>query len=164
MAGKARANIIRILLLAAVLAAADEGTAETKGPAEPSRENKCPVCGMFVYKYPDWIAQMAFQDGSVEFFDGAKDVFKAYFNMKKYIPRKDRRDIAAIFVREYYDLAFIDARRAFFVVGGDVYGPMGHELVPLLSMEDARTFMKDHKGKGILSFQEITPEVVQSLD
>ena len=37
-------------------------------PLKPSKKDKCPVCGMFVFKYPDWVAQIHFTDGPVFFF------------------------------------------------------------------------------------------------
>ncbi len=152
------------LVLVPVLAATDTAAAQMKGPMQPSPEDKCPVCGMFVYKYPDWLAQIIFTDGSVRFFDGPKDLFKYYFNIREYDPSKNGKKVAAVFVREYYDLEFIDARKALFVVGSDVYGPMGHELIPLAALEDANAFMKDHNGKRILLFEKITPQMVRTLD
>jgi nitrous oxide reductase accessory protein NosL len=160
----AKANLIWIAALGAVLLIIGAGLAETKEPVKPSKKDKCPVCGMFVYKYPDWLTEIIFKDESVDFFDGAKDLFKYYFNLRKYRPGKNKKDIAAIYVKEYYDMKLIDARRAFFVIGSDVYGPMGHELIPLANEEDARTFMKDHKGKRILRFEEITPREIEQLD
>ena len=133
-------------------------------PAAPGKKDKCPVCGMFVYKYPDWIGQIGFKDGSTFFFDGAKDLFKYYFNMKKYNPAKTTADIAAIWVTEYYDLASLDAKSAFFVVGSDVYGPMGKELIPFKSAEAAAEFRKDHGGTGVLTFEQIKPAVINKLD
>jgi len=133
-------------------------------PLKLTKEDKCPVCGMFVYKYPDWVGQVIFTDGSGDFFDGAKDLFKYCFNLKKYEPGKKKEDIAAIYVTEYYDMKLIDARKAFFVIGSDVYGPMGHELIPFITEEDAKVFMKDHKGKRILRFEEITPKIIEKLD
>jgi copper chaperone NosL len=138
--------------------------AEDKGPVQPSKKDKCPVCGMFVYKYPDWVGEIIFSDGSMAFFDGAKDLFKYYFNLKKYNPEKTIKDIAAIYVTEYYDMKIIDAKAAFFVIGSDVYGPMGRELIPFVSKADATEFKKDHKGKRILSFEDIKPDVIQKLD
>jgi copper chaperone NosL len=150
---------ILICLLSAVSALALD-----PAPVTPSKKVKCPVCGMFVYKYPDWVGEVIFQDGSMAFFDGAKDLFKYYFNLKKYDPRKTQKDIAAIYVTEYYDLKLMDARKAFFVMGSDVYGPMGRELIPFLSKEDAEAFKRDHKGTRILVFQEITHSVIRKLD
>jgi len=119
---------------------------------------------MFVYRYPDWLAEIIFKDGTVAFFDGAKDLFKYYFNLGTYRPGKTKGDVAAVYVNEYYEMRGIDAREAFFVMGSDVFGPMGHELIPFATEEDARTFMKDHKGKRILRFEEITPRVIDQLD
>jgi nitrous oxide reductase accessory protein NosL len=119
---------------------------------------------MFVAKYPDWVAEIMFPDGYVVFFDGAKDLFKYYFKMEKYDPRRSRQEITAIFVTEYYDLKLIDAQAAFYVIGSNVYGPMGHELIPFASEADAQEFMKDHQGKKIVRFKEISPELIAPLD
>ena len=133
-------------------------------PVKPSKKDKCPVCGMFVYKYPDWVGEIIFKDGTTAFFDGAKDLFKYYFDLKKYNHGKTQKDIAAIYVTEYYDVKLMDAHKAFFVMGSDVYGPMGRELIPFYTKQDAGEFKKDHKGKRILVFKQITPAVIKKLD
>ena len=78
--------------------------------------------------------------------------------------RKMREDIAAIWVTDFYNLQPIDARKAWYVIGSDVMGPMGHELVPLASKEDAADVLKDHKGRRILSFEQVTLDLVLKLD
>ncbi|MGB5985187.1 MAG: nitrous oxide reductase accessory protein NosL [Desulfobacterales bacterium] len=133
-------------------------------PVKPSERDKCPVCGMFVAKYPDWVAQVVFEDASRYFFDGAKDLFKFYFNLKKYAPSQTREKIAGIYVTEYYDMALIDARQAIFVIGSDVYGPMGRELIPLKTEADAQQFADDHRGKQQVRFAEITTHLIDGLD
>ena len=50
----------------------------------------------------------------------------------------------------------IDGTKAFYVINSDVYGPMGEELIPFLTKEDAQTFLMDHKAKKIVIFSEIT--------
>jgi len=164
MVRMAKGNLIRMAALAAVLLITGTGLAETKDPVQPAKKDKCPVCGMFVYKYPDWLAEIIFKDGSVDFFDGAKDLFKYYFNINKYSPGRNKKDIAAVYVMEYYDMQLIEARQAFFVMGSDIYGPMGHELIAFATEADARAFMQDHKGKRILRFEAITPKVIDRLD
>ena len=47
-------------------------------PIKISARDKCPVCGMFVAKYPDWAAQIIFKDGSYAVFDGPKDMFNIF--------------------------------------------------------------------------------------
>jgi len=66
---------------------------------------------MFVAKYPDWMAQVVFKDGSRAYFDGAKDMFKYFFNLKKYNPAKTPGDIQAIWVTDYYELSPVDGRK-----------------------------------------------------
>jgi len=134
-----------------------------------NKEEKCPVCGMFVYKYPRWAAQVFYKKDSVEAhysFDGVKDLMKFYFNPKEWgnFEVKDKGDITKILVTDYYTQKGIDAKKAYFVIGSDVYGPMGDELIPFENEDDAKTFMIDHKGKSLLKFDEITSVGVYKLD
>ena len=133
-------------------------------PLKPTSKDKCPVCGMFVYKYPDWVAQTVFRDGSRVYFDGVKDLMKFYFSVSRYQPGKSRGEITGLYVTDYYSLESIEGTRAFFVIGSDVFGPMGKELIPFGKETEAREFLTDHKGKRILRFQEITPEILKPLD
>ena len=64
------------------------GAAEIAVP-KPSAKDKCPVCGMFVAKYPDWLAAVRFRDGSHVFFDGAKDMFKYLHDPEEIRSRKE---------------------------------------------------------------------------
>jgi nitrous oxide reductase accessory protein NosL len=139
------------------------GAAEIAVP-KPSAKDKCPVCGMFVAKYPDWLAAVRLRDGSHVYFDGAKDMFKYLLDPKKYDPARKQGDIQAAAVMDYYRLDWIDARQAWYVLGSDVYGPMGRELIPLEREADAREFMKDHKGLKIIMYSDVTPEVIKTLD
>jgi copper chaperone NosL len=119
---------------------------------------------MFVAKYPDWLTAIRFRDGSHVFFDGAKDMFKYLQDPKKYNPARKPEDIEAVMVMDYYGLAWIDALKAWYVLGSDVYGPMGRELISLEKEADAKEFMKDHKGSRIIGFSEATREVIRTLD
>ncbi len=147
-----------------ILVAISMASAGEKGPVTLTVKDKCPVCGMFVARYPDFAAEILFKDGSHAAFDGTKDMFKYYFNLAKYNPSKKAVDIAAIYVTDYYDLKWIDAYQAFYVEGSDVYGPMGRELIPFEKEEGAEQFMTDHIGKSRLKFDEITSDLIKRLD
>ena len=151
--------ILAFLLLTASVSWADDPAAGKPGPTD-----KCPVCGMFVAKYPDFIARIDFKDGSRAWFDGSKDLMKYYFDLATYNPAKKAADIASILVTDYYTLKLIDGQKAYYVVGSDVYGPMGRELIPFLEEKAAKEFLKDHNGKSLLQFHEIKPETIKSLD
>ena len=139
-------------------------TAAEKGAVTVPSGAKCPVCGMFVAKFPDWTAVARFKDGAISYYDGPKDMFSHYFDTARYTPGKRQGDIVALSVKEYYSLAMIDARAAFFVTGSNVSGPMGSELIPFKTGKDAKSFKLDHNGKRILRFNEITLQTIKSLN
>lgn len=151
-----------ILSVWAVVAAAQASSA----PAlpKPGAKDLCPVCGMLVSKYPHWVATIVYKDGHAHYFDGAKDMFKLWFDPPKYAAGHSREQMARLSVTDYYNLQPVDARLALYVIGSDVLGPMGHELVPLASAADAEDFMKEHKGKRILRFDEIKAALPAQLD
>ena len=118
------------------------------------KDTKCPVCGMFVAKYEKWIAAIK-TDKESFYFDGVKDMMKFYFEPTKYTKNADLKN-STISVTDYYTLEQIDAKNAFFVIGSNVMGPMGDELIPFKDENSANEFSKDHFGKKILKFNEIT--------
>lgn len=147
------------LLLSSPAARAGEVVVPPPGPGDT-----CPVCGMFVAKYPEWVATVMYRDGHAHHFDGAKDLFKYLHDRARYAPGHEAEDMVTIAVTDYYNVRRIDARSAFYVVGSDVLGPMGHELVPLETRTEAEEFLSDHAGKRIVAFDEVTPELIASLD
>jgi len=131
----------------------------------PEKE-KCPVCGMFVYKYPRWAAVLEIsQDDKTKklYFDGVKDLMKFYFKPEKWGNYSNIK-ILSVYVTDYYKQIKIDGKKTLYVLGSDILGPMGHELVPFETEKDAEIFLKDHQGKKITGFDKITPEMVYKLD
>ncbi|MBU1658969.1 nitrous oxide reductase accessory protein NosL [bacterium] len=142
---------------------------KTNGKIQVTEEEKCPVCGMFIYKYPKWAAQIFYEINKKEHrysFDGVKDLMKFYFNPAEWgnYEVKTKGDITKILVTDYYSQKAIEAKKAYFVLGSDVYGPMGNELIPFENENDAQTFYKDHRGSKLIKFEEITPQEVSKLD
>jgi copper chaperone NosL len=119
---------------------------------------------MFVARYPEWIATVLYRDGPPSHFDGAKDLFKYLLAHPRYAAGRRAKDILALGVTEYYDLRRIDAREAYYVIGSTVLGPMGHELVPFATRDDAEEFVRDHSGVRILRFEDVTAELLGRLD
>ncbi|WP_041958992.1 nitrous oxide reductase accessory protein NosL [Sulfurospirillum arsenophilum] len=120
---------------------------------EVPKDAKCPVCGMFVAKYPQWVAMV---DGEKKFyFDGVKDMMKYSFSQKISAEK--------LFVSDYYKLSKLPAQKAFYVLGANVYGPMGSELIPFATQEEAQNFTRDHNGQKVLAFDEITEAMVKNL-
>lgn len=152
-------QVVAILFLTAALA----GEKPSVGPYTVGKKDLCPVCGMFVHKYPNWVGQIVFNDKAYASFDGPKDMFKYYFDLKKYNPKKKINDIGGIWVTDYYTIRLIDGKTAFYVVGSDLLGPMGRELIPHISAKAAENFMKDHGGNKVLKFDEVDIDLIESL-
>lgn len=163
-------HVVRLIVVSVMLAlvwlpGGAGASAKAEGmPVAASKTDKCPVCGMFVAKYPDFLAQIIFTDGTYALFDGPKDMFKYYLNIKKYTRAKDLPEVAFIYVTDYYSTTPVDGRKAWYVAGSDVFGPMGRELMPFVQETDAKEFMKDHYGKKLIPFGDVTADVIDGLD
>jgi copper chaperone NosL len=125
-------------------------------------KTRCAVCGMFVARYPNWLASLTMSDGTVKYFDGVKDMMVFNFAPQKY-GATPGATVTEMQVNDYYALKPVDAREAFYVVGSDVTGPMGHEFVPFATRAAAEAFSKDHHGQNILALEAISSELVESM-
>ncbi|MCD4667553.1 MAG: nitrous oxide reductase accessory protein NosL, partial [Sulfurimonas sp.] len=140
-----------------------------EGTVKVEKHEKCPVCGMFTYKYPRWAAQIFYKHDNHEHhysFDGVKDMMKFYFDPMAWGNYKTstRENIINMLVTDYYSQKAIDARTAYYVIGSDIYGPMGNELIPFESEADAKSFYMDHRGTKIIQFDNIKEKEVYKLD
>lgn len=160
-----RLTVVSVLLAFVLLLTGEVAPVQAETtPVQAAKTDKCPVCGMFVAKYTDFLAQIIFTDGSYALFDGAKDMFKYYFNIKQYNASKELSAIAAIYVTDYYNVTPVDGRTAWYVIGSDVFGPMGPELMPFVQEKDATEFMKDHSGKKLIRFGDVTADLIKGMD
>lgn len=130
---------------------------------KPSKDDRCPVCGMFVYKYPKWAAGIVFQSGARYFHCSPKCMLHNLQHVPKYQPGESRNHVHLIWVTEYYTTQQIDAHDVFFVVGSKLVGPMGLDLIPVKGKTAAETFMKDYQGEFFVTLDEITPEILDKV-
>ena len=167
MKGSMKHHLPSTFLLVPWLAASmlsSAGTKPSSGSKEPVPKGSCAVCGMHVANFPDWAASVSFQDGTQAWFDGPKDLFTFLLDLNRYTSKRAPADITEIRVKDYYRLRSIDGRKAFYVLGSDVMGPMGRELVPFASETSARDFLKDHHGQKVVTFSEITASHLKALE
>ena len=127
-------------------------------------KERCAVCGMLIASHPKWITQILFKGGIRYSFDGVKCLFRFYFNPQKYDKKRRKKDIKQILIRDYYTMKPIQSETSFFVVGSDVLGPMGHELIPFADKKSAKIFRLDHNAFRIFHFDEIKPALLDKLD
>lgn len=127
-----------------------------------THKDKCLVCGMFIYKYPTWATKMEFKNSKVLYFDGTKDMMKYYLYVDKY--HYDRNSIQSMWVPDFYTFEKVDAKKAYYVIGSYVRGPMGNELIPFATLKEAQIFLSDHHGKEIVRFDNINPQLISKIN
>ncbi len=121
-----------------------------------SFSSDCKNCGMPSKEYPKWHVKML-QNSSESYFCSPRCMF---------IQATEGAAIKvtdSIFVVDYYNQKFFDARQAYFVINSDVTGPMGHDFVPFADEKAAKEFQTEHKGKEIVRFSEVTEAMILKL-
>jgi copper chaperone NosL len=130
---------------------------------------KCPVCEMVIggkdarsvtWTYEDGrvvgfggVAAAVFADGHVVGFEGARCLF--IYNS---VPQKydvDVRNIKYQFVTDFVSKKMIALPKAFLVLGSNVKGPMGYDLIPFTAKEEAAKFAAENDGKWIVQLHEV---------
>jgi hypothetical protein len=101
-----------------------------------------------------WRAELLGADGSVTPFDTPRCALTSW--------RTGKSQAIALRVQEYYDRRPRPADELRFVIGGDVVGPMGPDLVPVDPARAAK-FIQDHGADRALRLDEITPDVLNGL-
>ncbi|MGB6067082.1 MAG: nitrous oxide reductase accessory protein NosL [Desulfomonilaceae bacterium] len=139
---------------------------------------KCPVCGMVIggtgrqavtVTFKDGhvtgfhgVAAAVFKDGHVVGFEGARCLFIYNSVPQKY--HVNVADIAHQYVTDYTSKKMIDLAKAFLVLGSNVKGPMGYDLVPFSSKEEAAKFASENDGKWIVQLHEVAKAAQEGTD
>jgi len=127
---------------------------------KPGKKDRCPVCGMFVHKYPGWAAGLVFGSGAKYFHCCPKCMLHNLNNIPKYQPGEKRENLKLIWVTEYYTTKQMNARDVFFVVRTNLVGPMGLDLIPVKGRGAAENLKRDYKGELVVTLDQVTPEIV----
>jgi len=122
----------------------------------------CGKCGMYPAKYPRWQSQIVFRDGTMTPFDGCKCMFNYIVAMGEFDKTHSRDEIFAIWVKDFNSESWINGVDAYYVVGSNMMGPMGKELIPFADQEDATKFHQEQGGR-MMMYSQITPEVLKNL-
>lgn len=146
-----------------LLAGCESGKSASAGivPVEIGRATSCSLDGMLLADYPGPKAQVHV-DGRAEpmFFCDTVELFATLLSGEQSLA------VRAIFVQDMGRAEWeepkghwIDARGAFFVVGGRRHGSMGPTVGSFAQDEDARRFAADYGGK-VLRYAEVTADMV----
>ncbi|SEK74412.1 nitrous oxide reductase accessory protein NosL [Halomonas daqiaonensis] len=154
------------LLLFLLLAGCGESEPESLAAPVPIEDgDSCHVCGMLISEHPGPKGE-AFMDQQSEAlkFCSTMDLFSF---LKQ--PENETRlshayvhDIGVTTWEEPSDEAFIRAEEAWYVVGHDQRGSMGHTLASFAEQADAEAFREAHGGE-LVTFEEIDLDLLGRL-
>ena len=124
---------------------------------------RCPVCGMYPARSPDWAAQVIFSNGEAQFFDSPLSLFMYLNDVARYSPGRSADDIVARYVTDVSSKTWTDARSAFYVHGSSVKGPMRAGNLPAFASREAARQFAAQRGGEVRSFGAIDPALVEQL-
>ena len=125
---------------------------------------RCPVCGMYPARSPDWAAQVIFANGEVHFFDSPVSLFLYLGNVARYSAGRSGSDIVARYVTDGAGGGWTDAATAHYVHGSSALGPMRAGNLPAFaSAQEAERFAAARGGR-VLAFGAVDAALLQTLD
>lgn len=119
-----------------------------------SASGRCALCGMRVSR------GAAFASGAREA-SGGEVVFDSVKCMFRWLGQHS--DAREPWTTEHLSRTERPARDLFYVMGTDIEGPMGADLVPVDTREHAEQIRTSHHGTQILAFGEVTSGVLDEL-
>jgi len=108
---------------------------------------RCATCGMKIDPSSAFRAEVV-SGGETKAFDTPRCAITAF-----------RKSGGTVRVQEFYSRAWVDASSVKLVLGSDVMGPMGQELVAVDAAK-VEKFMHDHGGTRALSLAEVDDAVL----
>lgn len=130
-----------------------------KETTDSTEENfDCGNCGMPANEFPQFHAKIISKEQKTVWFCSTRCMFIGALK-----PNSPYTDASQRQVMDYYENKFIDAESALYVMGSDVPGPMGADLIPHKDQQAAEEFMKEHQGKKILKANEVNKETIKEL-
>ena len=132
-------------------------------PRPIPKDARCPVCGMFPARNPDWAAQVIFQNGDTQFFDSPLTLWAYLHDVGRYAPGRSAAEIASRWVTDGSSRRWIAADAAFYVHGSNALGPMrAGNLPPFATLDQAQAFAQ-RRGGEVLRAEQITPVLLERL-
>ncbi len=153
--------IFPLIVLIVIFSGCTNVDVEKPVPIELTRAHSCGLCGMITVDFPGSKGQIHYRNGKIDTFCCTLDM------MTFYLQPDSPKNIASIFVNDMgktdWDRPkgnWIDAKEAYYVLGGDIMGPMGEALVPFANIKDSEAYIKEHGGK-IVKFDDINMEMLR---
>jgi nitrous oxide reductase accessory protein NosL len=120
---------------------------DENGRMQISPEDRCPVCGMKVIRYPKFAGAIQLRNSATFYFCSTGCMIRSWMHPEIYLATT-QTELKQPVVKEYFTGRQVDGRSIIFVFGSDVIGPMGPALVPVMDENYLKVFKKRHGGKS----------------
>uniref|UniRef100_UPI0012EECC56 nitrous oxide reductase accessory protein NosL n=1 Tax=Desulfosarcina cetonica TaxID=90730 RepID=UPI0012EECC56 len=116
------------------------------------------VCAMFPARHSASAAAMTLNNGSTFYFCSNGCLLRAFLRPAAYLNARPS-DIDRLSVRDYFSGRPTDARKATWVAGSDVVGPMGPAIIALSDAGQLAAFQRRHGGDTVFSLDQLTDDL-----
>jgi len=146
--------------------AEDEKNAMVQRAVAIESSDECHLCGMIISNYPGPKGQLYSRgiNGNMKFCS-TRDMFAFIVDPENQhnIQQAYVHDMAVTPWDHPEEDTYIDAKKAFYVIGHGKKGAMGPTLASFAKKNDAETFAQQQGGE-VLSFDQITLEVLTNMN
>ncbi|MDI1270729.1 MAG: nitrous oxide reductase accessory protein NosL [Polaromonas sp.] len=133
-------------------------------PRPVPADARCPVCGMYPARSPEWAAQVIFDNGDTQFFDSPLSLFTYLQDVGRYTRGRQTSEVAASYVTDASSGAWIRATNAVYVSGSSAAGPMRAGNLPAFSSAALAQRFVSARGGVLLEAGQISPQLLQNLN
>ena len=124
---------------------------------------RCPVCGMYPARSPDWAGQIIFSNGDAQFFDSPVSLLLFLNDVPRYSAGRSSDDIVARYVTDVTSKEWIDAGAAFYVYGSNAMGPMRAGNLPAFAQRSAAKAFAQQRGGTVHVLGAIDAPMLQTM-
>lgn len=124
---------------------------------------RCPVCGMYPARSPDWAGQIIFSNGDAQFFDSPVSLLLFLNDVPRYSAGRSGDDIVARYVTDVTSKEWIDAGAAFYVYGSNAMGPMRAGNLPAFAQRSAAEAFAQQRGGTVHVLGAIDAPMLQTM-
>ena len=124
---------------------------------------RCPVCGMYPARSPEWAAQVIFANGDAYFFDSPLSLFQYLANVGHYSQGRTAHDLVARYVTDSETRSWISADTAVYVEGSSARGPMRAGNLPAFASAGAAQRFADRRGGRLIPFGGVDTALLARL-
>jgi len=164
----------------ASFAGCGSGDGDVPEPVTLTTDDSCEVCGMVIPNHPGPSTEIFYADQQPSGHDNPAR-FDSTWEAFEYDFERDW-SVDAFYVTDYSAVdwslseaggdrlisthpeasAFVDAETVTFVVGSEIKGAMGRDLIAFSEQSDAESF-RDEYGGSLAGFDDVTPETIAQL-